>query len=117
VIKQQHIKNYNYNRSSDVLKVPGISSAGMNARVQKNDTFITHISHHWYIICPGLSLELGFYFSSIVFAFKSLAFSISSIWNIKLFGNFEWGVSDLRCGEPPSHSPLQDGADILCSKW
>jgi hypothetical protein len=21
------------------------------------------------------------------------------------------------CGEPPSHSPLQDGADILCSKW
>jgi hypothetical protein len=23
----------------------------------------------------------------------------------------------LWCGEPPSHSPLQDGADILCSKW
>jgi hypothetical protein len=22
-----------------------------------------------------------------------------------------------NCGEPPSHSPLQDGADILCSKW
>jgi hypothetical protein len=22
-----------------------------------------------------------------------------------------------KCGEPPSHSPLQDGADILCSKW
>jgi hypothetical protein len=22
-----------------------------------------------------------------------------------------------ECGEPPSHSPLQDGADILCSKW
>jgi hypothetical protein len=22
-----------------------------------------------------------------------------------------------RCGKPPSHSPLQDGADILCSKW
>jgi hypothetical protein len=21
------------------------------------------------------------------------------------------------CGKPPSHSPLQDGADILCSKW
>jgi hypothetical protein len=21
------------------------------------------------------------------------------------------------CGEPPSHSPLQDGADILCFKW
>jgi hypothetical protein len=21
------------------------------------------------------------------------------------------------CGEPPSHSPLKDGADILCSKW
>ena len=21
------------------------------------------------------------------------------------------------CGEPPSHSPLQDGTDILCSKW
>jgi hypothetical protein len=23
----------------------------------------------------------------------------------------------IMCGEPPSHSPLQDGADILCSKW
>jgi hypothetical protein len=23
----------------------------------------------------------------------------------------------VHCGEPPSHSPLQDGADILCSKW
>jgi hypothetical protein len=22
----------------------------------------------------------------------------------------------IECGEPPSHSPLQDGADILCSK-
>jgi hypothetical protein len=22
-----------------------------------------------------------------------------------------------QCGKLPSHSPLQDGADILCSKW
>ena len=22
-----------------------------------------------------------------------------------------------KCRKPPSHSPLQDGADILCSKW
>jgi hypothetical protein len=28
-------------------------------------------------------------------------------------------ISNARsdCGEPPSHLPLQDGADILCSKW
>ena len=24
---------------------------------------------------------------------------------------------EYKCGKPPSHSPLQDGADILCSKW
>jgi hypothetical protein len=26
-------------------------------------------------------------------------------------------VGNSICGEPPSHSLLQDGADILCSKW
>jgi hypothetical protein len=32
----------------------------------------------------------------------------------------DWGgkiFTNLTCGKPPSHSPLQDGADILCSKW
>jgi hypothetical protein len=28
-----------------------------------------------------------------------------------------WQLEMLECGKPPSHSPLQDGADILCSKW
>ena len=26
-------------------------------------------------------------------------------------------LPDRTCRKPPSHSPLQDGADILCSKW
>jgi hypothetical protein len=38
--------------------------------------------------------------------------------NIKYLGvTLTKEVKDLYCGEPPSHSPLQDGADILCSKW
>jgi hypothetical protein len=28
----------------------------------------------------------------------------------------ELGSEEL-CWEPPPHSPSQDGADILCSKW
>jgi hypothetical protein len=35
-------------------------------------------------------------------------------------GLWQWflnGLATQGCGEPPSHSPLQDGADILCSKW
>jgi hypothetical protein len=26
-------------------------------------------------------------------------------------------ISRQKCRKPPSHSPLQDAADILCSKW
>jgi hypothetical protein len=33
------------------------------------------------------------------------------------FKMFSEKLSMTDCGEPPSHSPLQDGADILCSKW
>jgi hypothetical protein len=28
-----------------------------------------------------------------------------------------WFMNFNNCWEPPPHSPLQDGADILCSKW
>jgi hypothetical protein len=40
----------------------------------------------------------------------------------RLFGQWQKTATSITktlqwCWEPPPHSPSQDGADILCSKW
>jgi hypothetical protein len=59
---------------------------------------IKHIIHHNQV---GLTPGIQWWFS--------IRTSINVIHHIKKL--------ERECGEPPSHSPLQDGADILCSKW
>jgi hypothetical protein len=47
--------------------------------------------------------------------FKKKGFLLARSLRVYQVGNGNRGL--LACGKPPSHSPLQDGADILCSKW
>ena len=94
--------------------IPGWCSLCMVVPSISSLNFVS-ITPYMGILFPILRRnEVSTFWSSFFLSFMCFAnciLGILSFWaNIHLLMN-------VHCGKPPSHSPLQDGADILCSKW